>query len=247
MTVPFIAGAIILVVLISLVVSSISYSRQKSLAAKQAALQQCKTQAMEFLQLTQILLNKDESYELLRLLHTQALSCLKKASHIAPEDPEVLNLLKRETLRMQSYAQEQRSEEIQLAEESDEALKSTHMRLSQVSKALDILSNKGKISPADHQAYKTHIRTLQLNIDVASHREQAQAYAQRGDIVLYQTHLKQARDALSKSKLEFDGKLEQIKELSDKIAEVKRTNKVTLDPEEEQQNTANDQEKDSSS
>ena len=237
MSISLIAGIIVSLVVISLVVSSISYSRQKAIAQRQKQLKRLKTEAQELLIHQQLLLGVDTEYDIILLLQKQLLKLLVQAQELAPEDPEVATALARENNNLRDYLDGNRHIPLDIIRRSDEELAQSKLQLGQVAKQIDLMTNKGLISASVNKVLRDRIKRIQLDMDVASHQAQADAYAEQNDVVLYQNHLKQARDALAKSPLHFDEKNAQIKDLTDLINEVKRTNKIVKrDSSENEQN-----------
>lgn len=226
MSISLIAGIIVSLVVVSLVVSSISYSRQKAIAQRQKQLKKLKAEAQELIVHQQLMLSVDSEYDIILLLQKQLLKLLVLAQDLAPEDPEVATALARENNSLRDYLDGNRHTHIDIVRRSDEELAQSKLQLGQVAKQIDLMTNKGLISTSVNKVLRDRIKHIQLEMDVASHQAQADAYAEQDDVVLYQNHLKQARDALAKSPLHFEDKNAQIKALTDLINEVKRTNKI---------------------
>lgn len=226
MSLPVVAAIIIALIVISLVVSSISYTRQKALAERQKQLQALKSEIAELSGYQHLILSVDDQYEIAVFIQKQLLELLIQAQDIAPADAELSLMLANETQTLEALINEQRTATVSLVKQSDEELRGTKLELGKISKSLDIYTNKGLLSASNNQAFKERIKRIQLDLDVSSHKAQAEAYGERQDIALYLNHLKQARNALTKSPLNFVDKNEQIKALSDQISEVQRTNKV---------------------
>lgn len=226
MSMSLIAGLIAAVVVLSVIVSAISYSRQKSIAERQKRLKLFKQEAQDLITLQQTLLRFDEHYDILQLFQKQISKLLLQAQDLAPGDRELAAQLAQEGVLLKQFQASQRNNSVDLVCRSDKELAQNKLALAKVSKGLDILANKGVCNRSLANEYKQHIKRLQLDLEVSSHEAQAQDYAERNDVVMYQNHLKQARDALSKSNLNFDGKNERIRQLSDIIAEAKKHNKI---------------------
>lgn len=226
MSLAFIAATIIALIVISLVVSSISYTRQKALEERQKQLHALKREIAELSGHQDLILSVDEHYEIALFLQKQLLKLLTQAQDIAPADADLSLMLASETQKFEALSNEKRTATVSLVKQSDEALRGTKLELAKVSKSLDIYTNKGLLSASNNRAFKERIKRIQLDVDVSSHMAQAETYGERKDIALHLNHLKQARNALSKSPLNFAGKNEQIKTLSAQITEVQRTNQV---------------------
>lgn len=233
MSISLIAGIIIFLVVVSLVVSSISYNRQKAIAERVKKIKQYKSEAKELLNHIYLLLNIDEDYSLLLTLQRALVAALSNAQDLDASDAEINQAVANERTRLAQFKDAQRVQEVEVAQDSDEALAKCTSQIAQLNKLLDIMANGGRIPLNQAASHKEHLRKLLLDLNVESHFKQASIYGEQGDVALFLTHMKQARDALSKSSLTFDGKNERIKMLSERIDAARKNNKIILDTEPE--------------
>ena len=228
MSITIISGVIVALVVISLVVSSISYNRQKAIAHRNKMLAKLRANTVDFASCIQLLLQVDEEYEILILFQKQLLKLLLNIQELASDDPKIASELIKEQNNLMAFKEGKRQTKVSLVETSNEDLTSTKMQLGRISKQLDIFRNKGLVSSDKCDGLKEHIRKIQVCLDVESHKAQANHYALENDVALNLNHLQQARDALTKSSVQFDEKQAQIKELTDMINEIRKTNKVII-------------------
>ena len=152
---------------------------------------------------------------------------LSSASKLTPEDQMTSNNLSTQKVKLNEYKSEQRSNKICCWLTSDSELTATQTQLAQLKKLFDLYRNKGDLSISKHQELQNHIQTLQLELSTNSYLYQADLCAEQNNITSYQLYIKQAIQVIKKSSTEIDQKNKKIKELSDRIQEVKRTGKVS--------------------
>jgi len=243
MSISLIAGFILLLIVGSLIVSSISYNRQKVIAQQRKEVARYTKTADELSGYCNFLLKVDPNYEILILLQRQLLGALEQILERVPDDNNIRQRAETEKLRFQQFKQRQRANDLEPIMISDEELSDTKRSLAAIAKHLDLSTNAGAMSPAAHQKLIIQLKNLGLLIEVESHQHQAQLYADNGDVVLFQSHLKQARDALHKAPIDSDKKNLRIRQLTEALTETKRTNKIVqlppLDTENEEEQEAN--------
>lgn len=220
--VSVIAGLIVL----SIIVSAISYNRQQVLAKRKRKLQKHKDNATEMLNYAHVLSMVDEKYTLLKLVQGQAVTELKCAYDLMPEEQSLKRSYHREKNILEGYQNNQREHSVQKHLNSNTELNNAKQQLLKLKKFLDILQNQQSLSKSKASDLNTYISHLMLELEVNSHIYQARQFGEQKDMVMYQLHIKQARDILKKSSLEIKNKNERIKQLTDVLNEVKKTNKV---------------------
>ncbi len=217
---------IILVVIAALTLSAISYSRQQAIKAQKARLAQLKSSADEIYHHLSLFLRIDPDYQTITLLQNLLIHTLKTASDIVPQDTELRDRLAKSATNLAMYKGGSRANEIQYYVLSDNELTELHSQLGQACKFIDICKNRGIINLSQHAKIITHLQHIKLEVDINSHVVQANQCALDGDMVSYQLHLKQAKETLSRSKLNIPDKLARVKRLSEVLNDIKRTNKV---------------------
>lgn len=226
MALTYAAGAIVVLIILALTISSISYSRQQALMLRQKRLALYKKAASELLGYQHALLRVDPEYDLLTLFQKQIISNLINALEADPDDFEARTSLPGAKSALNDYQQGQRSVELNQEIEDTEQHKRTMTQLSAMTKTLDLIMNRGEISAEKRNELGEHLKFIRLQVDVKSHRKQAQIFAEQGERILHHKHLKRARDTLTKSSIQFEGKNELIKELTEELNELKRSNNL---------------------
>ncbi len=219
------AGIVILIIA-SIVISAVTYSRQQAYKAKQKKLSQLKSRSDEVLGHLRLLLQVDDQYDIIVSLQQQLVRFLKAAYALEPADQLISKNLATQTQNLALYKEGRRANPIECFMSSDSELNNAQLQLGQVSKYLDICRNRNWITVREHDAMNKRLQRLKLDLLLNTHVYQAEKCGQSGDMVMYQLHLKQARDALSKSKSEYPDKNARVKELSDMLNYSKRTNKM---------------------
>ncbi|TNC80655.1 MAG: hypothetical protein C9356_13130 [Oleiphilus sp.] len=231
MSITLISSIIIFIILAALIVSSISYNRQKAIAQQRKEIARHKKQAAEILPLRDFIATVDPEYELLMVLQKQLVLAMENVLEIVPMDAQTRALASSENQRLKQFKEGKRQTEIDQVMTTEEDLKISKQTLARISKHLDISRNAGHLSASVHQRLHRHTLALSLLIEVASHEHQAAQCADKGDIVLYQTHLKQAREALKKAPIDEEEKNTRIRVLTETLNEIKRTNRIVALPE----------------
>lgn len=223
-------SSIVGLILVSIIASAISYSRQQAMARRQKKIKRHKDQSNEILGLVHILTNVDESYELLQLLQQQVVAELSSAVELASDEPGVVSLLATEAARLKKFKAKERDNEVRSYCSSDTELNQTRAGLGKIGKMIDIFYNRHDISKVRKEELQSHIKQLTLNIEVNSNINQANDSAEQNDVVMFQLYIKQALKILQKTSIDFEDKNKRIKELSDILKESKSTNKTVAIP-----------------
>lgn len=213
-------------IIISIMISAISYSRQQALAKRKKLFKKHQSQATEILSVVHMLANIDEKYDLLLLLQKQVVAELLSAVDLFPDESNMNSLLQSETARLAMFKEKKRDEEVRDYCTSDTELNQTRTQLGVANKIIDIFFNRHDISKAKKEELQTHIKHLTLNVEVNSNLHQANKYVEQNDVVMFQIYVKQAMKVLKKTSIEFDNKNARIKQLSDTLKESKSTNKA---------------------
>lgn len=224
------ATIILIVVLLligSLVLSAIAYARQQSMAKRKARVMFCKQQADELISSLSLLLSIDPDFELILLLQRQAISHLTQASELIPNDGNLAATLKKHKINLIQYEKQQRDNELTPFLLSDTELNQAQYSLTQLTKSLDLMSNQGLINREEVNRLKQHLRELRLSLDVNSHLEQANRYGRSKDVVMYQVHVKHAREALRKTSIEIANKDAKIDRLTNALKLAKESHEIT--------------------
>jgi hypothetical protein len=226
MTITLAISVITAIIIISMIASAISYSRQQSMKRKRLKISQYRQQADEVLSYLSLLLKIDSQYELITHLQSLAVNSLKKAYQLAPEDPLIKNHLQIQQSRLQSYKDGQRDNTIARYVTSDTELTQSQSQIGQISKLIDIYRNKGQLTTGKAQELQAHLQTVKVDLNINSNLYQADTFAEEGDITMYQMHVKQALEILKKTPVENKAKNARIRQLSELLKEAKRTNKI---------------------
>jgi len=228
MSVSTIITIITVFIILSMVVSGISYSRQQAMAKLQKKISQYRQQADEALEHVALLLKVDPDYQLMTQLQTLAVSTLQLANNLSPHDQIISDNLRIQKQRLSEFKANSRDNQIIEFVETETELNQLKLQIAQIGKLLDIYRNRGELSIDKSNTFNAHLKELQLELTINSHLNQARKCGERNDITSYQMHIKQAREVVKKSAIEESKKNKKIKELTDILNEVNKTNKVVL-------------------
>lgn len=223
----FIITLIAVLIIGSFIVSAISYSRQQALKKKNQMVKRYQQQADEALSYIALLLRLDENYDLVIQLQILVVNALTSASRLTPENKQLQNHLNTQQTKLNEFKSKQRPYEVNCWVTSDSELASLQSQISQLNKLLDLYRNKGDLKLAKHQELQSHIHKLQQELSTNSYLYQADCFAEENNITPYQLYIKQAIQAIKKSTIDNTLKNQKIKELSDRIQEVRRTGKAS--------------------
>jgi len=212
-----------------MVFSGISYSRQQAMKRKKTLINKYRHQADEIIGHLSLLLKIDEKYQLVCELQSLIVAALHAAYQLAPEDPLTVNNLRIQKERYKALKEGRRENKVTCYATSDSELNQALSQISQIGKLLDICRNKGSLPVAKYQELQAHLETLKLNLNINSNLYQADSYAENGDVTMYQMHIKQALEILKKSPIEDKDKNSKIRQLSELLNEIKKTNKIISD------------------
>jgi len=229
MTATYIVIGITALIIGSLLISSISYSRQQAIAKRQQKLTLYKKTASELSSHVKLLLNIDPSFELICLLQFQIVESLKQACKLASKDAQLASHFQNHATNLNLFLQGQRKTEIVPYVTNDKALAKAQRQLSEVTRFLEIEKNKNVLEEAQCSELIEHVAHIRLNLEIESCLHQADLYKTKNDVVMFQLYIKQTRDCIAKSPLEFEGKHIRIKTLTETLNDVKRTNKIATE------------------
>lgn len=185
-----------------------------------------KQQADEVLSATSLLLIVDKDYDLILQLQALAVNTLSQALNLNPDDKEIQASLNTQKLNLNEYRQLQRQNEITYWLTSDAELTSTQSQLASIDKLLDLYRNKGDLSESKHHELKHHLNSLRQQLSENTYLYQADVFGEQNNITSYQLYIKQAIQAIKKSNMEGKQKIQKIKQLSERIQEVRKTGKA---------------------
>ena len=212
-----------------MIVSGISYSRQQAMAKLQKKISQYRQQVDEALEHIALLLRIDPDYQLLTQLQTLIVRTLQLANNLSPQDQIISDNLSIQKQRLIEFKENKRDIPVIEFLETETELNQLKLQIGQISKQLNIYRNRGELSIDKINTFNTHLKELTLELTINSHMNQARKCGERNDIAMYQMHIKQAREVVKKSAIEESEKNKRIKELTDILNEVKKTNKVVVD------------------
>lgn len=219
--------SVVILLIASLALSAFTYTRQQSLAKRQTKVMFYKQQADEMLGYLSLLLTLDPDYGLILLLQKRVVYMLRNAADLVPKDEFLRDTLRKHQQHLARYDQHQRENKLTPFLLNDAELNLAQSQLTQMSKLLDMFCAQALITPDEVERLKQHVRELRLNLEISSHLEQANRYADAKDFVMYQMHVKHAREALRKTSIELTGKEKKIDHLSEALRLVKESHELT--------------------
>ena len=229
MSVSFIFTIITILLVISLIFSGISYNRQQTMKRKKSQINRYKQQADELINIISLLLKIDKDFALICQLQNIVVNTLQAAQTLAPADSYIASNYQSQNSRLQLFKSGHRENDVKCYSTNDTELNQAMNLILQLNKHLDIYRNRGILSIEKFQEFTLHLQAIKIDLDINSHLFQADSFAEENNITMYQMHLKQALAALKRSPIENNEKHARIKYLSNKLIEVKKTNKVLED------------------
>lgn len=216
-------GGLAVVFTISIVISTVAYRKQQAIFKLKSQTRQIKRKIEEFSEILGTLLRTDPSFELVTVIQQQIVSLYEKLAGIDPNDNNHQHHLDLERLKQTQFKSGKRQQPISQALETDTEIESVNIHINTLTHFINSAYKKGRISQSKFTDLVHHLQKLRLDIEVASHTLQANKYLENNDRVLAQSHLKQAKEALRSSSLEFPEKTQQIRELTEHIKSVMRS------------------------
>lgn len=210
--------------LLSIVLSSFAYKRQQALSLKKSKINQLSRNISDLEETLSTILQIDASYDLILILHQQIMAFTEKKLSLDPGDRRTQIKLEQQKTNHTQYRNNEREDNINLAMQNDEAINLANFQLLQVNKLLQKFRSGNKLSPAKYSELTNHIHRLKLDIEVESHMAQADRYSASNDIVMAQSHLKQARESLRGFNGDFPEKSQLIRTLTERIKGINQTN-----------------------
>tara|TARA_R110002167_G_scaffold81044_15_gene222197 strand:+ start:335 stop:1090 length:756 start_codon:yes stop_codon:yes gene_type:complete len=211
----------------SFILSAISYTKQQNLKKRKLILKRLQQQADETLSAIPLLLKVDSEYDLILQLQTLTVSALSKALSLNPADKIIQGNLNIQKGKQSEFKQLKRSNEVTCWLTSDTELASTQSQLAYIEKLLDLYQNNGSLNATKNQELKHHLNVLRHNISINTYLYQADTSGEQNNITSYQLYIKRAMQAIKKSPTDHVQKNQKIKELSERIQEVKRTGRTS--------------------
>ncbi|MCG8612501.1 MAG: hypothetical protein MI864_18445 [Pseudomonadales bacterium] len=213
-------GFLGIVFIAAIIFSSIAYKRQQALYLKRSQIRQHKRTLEELNELQNTLLRVDPEMELVQLIQLKVVQIHQKITQIDPGATVYADELKNQSERLKQYQEKKKNPDANYALNNDNDIEITNLHLNGIFKMLVKAKKSGNLPEGRFKHFAGHLQNLKLNIEVSSHRHQAERYLAENDRVMAQTHLKLAREALRSTKLDFPEKAEQIRELTTNIKQV---------------------------
>lgn len=207
----------------SIFISTIAYKRQQAIRQLKSQTRQLKRKIEEFSEIRNALLKTDPSLELALIIQQQIIKLCDKLSALDPSNEQHQKYCDVERLKQSQYANGEREQAASQSLSSDTEIESVNIHIHTLTKFLNSAYKKGRIGQSKYNELVHHLQKLKLDIEVASHTAQANKYLANGDRVLAQSHLKQAKEALRSSAIEFPEKTQQIRDLTEQIKQVMRS------------------------
>jgi hypothetical protein len=207
----------------SIFISTIAYKRQQAIRHLKSQTRQLKRKIEEFAEIRNALLKTDPDIELTLIIQQQIIKLCDKLNALDPTNEQSQKTCENERLRHTQLTNGERDQPASQSLSSDTEIESVNIHINTLTKFLNSAYKKGRIGQSKYTALIHHLQRLKLDIDVTSHTAQANKYLDSGDRVLAQSHLKQAKEALRSSPLEYPEKTQQIRDLTEQIKQVMRS------------------------
>jgi hypothetical protein len=212
-----------------MILSGISYSRQQAMKKKQKKINQYRQQADDLLGHIALLLKVDSDYQLITQLQILTVNTLQLANNLSPHDPIISGNLRIQKQQLNNFKEYKRENQVIEFFESETELNQLKSQTGQIDKVIDIYRNRGELSLDKSNAFHEHLKKVNLELTINSHMNEARKCGEKNNMTMYQMHIKQVREIVKKSSLDENDKNKRIKELTEILNEVKRTNKVVAD------------------
>ena len=124
--------------LLSIILSSFAYKRQQALSLKKSRVNQLSRNISDLEETLNTILKIDSSYDLILILHQQLISLVEKKLNLEPDNQRTQQQLEHHKNVNAQYRNNERSDEINKAMQSDEAINLANFQLIQVTKLLQI-------------------------------------------------------------------------------------------------------------
>ena len=173
MPVSTIITAITILILLSLIISGISYSRQQAMAKLRIKISQYRQQSDELLGHIALLLKVDPQYQLITQLQVIAVNTLKLANSLSPTDQIISDNLRIQNQRLSELKEKKREEPAVEFFETETELNQLKSQIAQISKLLEIYRNRGELSIDKSNTYNAHLKKISFELTVNSHMNQA--------------------------------------------------------------------------
>jgi hypothetical protein len=214
MPVSSIITIISVLIILSMIVSGISYSRQQAMAKRQKKISQYRQQVDEILGHIAFLLKVDSDYQLVTQLQVLAVNTLKLANNLSPQDSIISDNLRIQKQQLNNFKENKRENEVIEFYETETELNQLKSEIGQIEKLLDIYRNRGELSVDKNNALQKHLNKVNIELTSNSYMNQARICGEQNNITMYQMHIKQAREVVKKSTLDESDKNKRIKELT---------------------------------
>ena len=127
MSSTLIISVIVGMILISILISAVSYTRQQAMAKRKARIKKHRDKTNEMIGFVHILANMDEEYDLITLIQHQVIAELKAAVDLLRDDISLTNFLETEKRRLKKFQAKERDNEVRPYCSSDAELNQTRL------------------------------------------------------------------------------------------------------------------------
>ncbi|OZG71258.1 hypothetical protein BTA51_21665 [Hahella sp. CCB-MM4] len=207
---------LLLILIASIVISGIVYSRQQAIAYKRGQIKLSKQKYAEVNGYLQFILKVDDQLVIALILAqnladiTQSLVKLEKKS----EDFKLLH--DNDLAKIQAIRQGNLVPQNQKSITNDNQLSAHIKTLNEIGHLLQRFKIRGVISPSDYEAHLYHLQKLAFEIELEGYLQLAERLAS-SDPRKAINRYKQARQVIKRTRVELPDKNEKIRELTEKI------------------------------
>ncbi len=220
-------GTLGVVFIASIIFSGFAYRKQQALSLRKSQVRQLKTQITSLKDQLSTLLKVDKGYQLAQIVQDEICLQTQKMLNLTDADETIASQLQAEQELLSQLEKNRRTNEIRQAMDSDQELSLVNFQLIQTAKLVTKRKRQGKLPQGKYTELILMLQRITLDVDIASHSLQAERYLATNDRISAQAHLKQAREKLKSSRLEFAEKADLLKDLNDKIKNIQRNISIT--------------------
>ncbi|RMF17786.1 MAG: hypothetical protein D6758_05735 [Gammaproteobacteria bacterium] len=197
-------------------------NREKVLRQRQSQLKLLMQRYRELEPLLQFILKTDNQPDVARALNREMLDLTREMSKLDAHNADVAALQEACVSRESQLSMGTLVPGGETLIESDQQLQRLQQVFNQITHKLQRMKLRNKLPAHEYEEMAAHLKGRLLHIQVESHKALAERMLAEGQRRDAELHLKHARNALKRSAVDFEGKHDMIKGLSDQIKALER-------------------------
>jgi len=188
-----------------------------------AAIRQLRNHAIDIEDLIKNLVFYEDNVDLLRILTSYLISENEKRYSMDPDNSESIDDLNRSKQLLESFSEETEEKKEIIEPKSDHEVMSMRRYLAKAIRVLKYLKVHESINETIYLGHSNRLKLKALHAEVNAYVKQGDFCKENQDNLAAATYYKHAKEILMASEIQYEGKSQEIKRITDIISEIYTT------------------------